>query len=194
MANSYGIIGLEHAHAVAPRGTMDLVPQFDADTMNIVEAQAVLIEQGVIEVKRGAASIEPLAGPFRKLMGQENVSGPAGNGFLPGKTKRFSGLLDQMGPQVSPLLTGPHHPGPLRRHDWPNCENYQVHAGPGGLVVGSEAGLLPLHTEDDTFAHWLMKSIGCPNEARPNLILTGMTAVNDFATGMGGTLLVPGSH
>ena len=42
MANSYGIIGLEHAHAVAPRGTMDLVPQFDAGTMNIVEAQTAL--------------------------------------------------------------------------------------------------------------------------------------------------------
>ena len=61
MANSYGIIGLEHAHVVDPRGTMDLVPQFDADTMNILEAQAALIEQGVIVVKRGAASLRRTA-------------------------------------------------------------------------------------------------------------------------------------
>ena len=99
MANSCGFIGLAVSHVVALGGTMDLVPQFDADTMNIVEAQATLIEQGVIVVKRGAASVESLAGPFRKLMDQENVSEPVRNGFLPGKTKRFSGLLDQMGPR-----------------------------------------------------------------------------------------------
>ena len=57
MANSCGFIGLADSHVVALGGAMDLVPQFDADTMNILEAQATLIQQGVIVVKRGAASL-----------------------------------------------------------------------------------------------------------------------------------------
>ena len=51
MANSCGFIGLADSHVVALGGAMDLVPQFDADTMNILEAQATLIQQGVIVVK-----------------------------------------------------------------------------------------------------------------------------------------------
>ena len=69
-----------------------------------------------------------------------------------GNTKRFTGLVARMGPQVAPLIIDPICMALCESSIGPHCaglgEGYRVFGGPAGLVVGPGGRLQALHTAE----------------------------------------------
>ena len=92
---------------------MDLVPQFEADTTNLADAQASLIERGVIVVKRGPDFVTPLVGPFHKIMEEEETSEKEDNHRPPREHQAIQRTRKPDGARGEPACDRPHQSGSL---------------------------------------------------------------------------------
>lgn len=106
--------------------------------------------------------------------------------FFPSRTRRISALLARSDEFCQQIAVHDLSVALCDRFLLPNGEfGYQVHIT-AALEIGPGARQQILHRDDSSYTFFPIP--------RPNLIIAGMWAINDFRQDNGATLMVPGSH
>ena len=179
---------------IPAEGSKELIPQFRADD-DVATIASALLEQGLVVVHRGVEFADALTadGAFDQILDTTKASGGGGS-FLPSNTKRTTALVTRMPEQISDLVLDALTLALCDATIKKNCDSYQIHGGPGALVIGPGAEAQLLHTEDRGLVRYIRRAFQTETGQRPDLILACMTAISEFTPENGGTHVVPGSH
>ena len=153
---------------IPAEGSMELVPQFRADD-NVVTIASALLEQGLVVVHRGVEFADALTadGAFDQILDTTKASGGGGS-FLPSNTKRTTALVTRMPEQISYLVLDALTLALCDATIKKNCDSYQIHGGPGALVIGPGAEAQLLHTEDRGLVRDIRRAFQTETGQRPD--------------------------
>lgn len=128
--------------------------------------------------ERVTAELSPFVEAAPLVMADDPTS------FYPSGTRRVTALVARS-ETVGEIIVHPMMTALCDHHLGPGCDRYQLHVT-AALSIGPGSRSQILHREEDPFEIFPLP--------RPNLILASMSAISDFTSENGGTLLVPGSH